>query len=278
MNAIEPLDPTSATLLEDVQGRPDTRCIAIDRVGIRGLCHPVRVRARSGQVQATVARWSLSVGLSATVKGAHMSRFAELVNAIDEPLDTAAFRRLEAEMRRRLEAPTGRIEMRFPWFHEKRAPVSRAKSLLDIDAAWIAETGADGVSRLELEVVVPVTSLCPSSKAIADYGAHNQRTHVTIRAEAGPQLCLEDLVDIAEAQASAELYAVLKRADEKYVTERAYDHPKFVEDLVRDLALALTSHPQVEAFFVACENFESIHNHSAYAELRGRGGRAEAAA
>jgi GTP cyclohydrolase I len=174
-------------------------------------------------------------------------------------------------MRARLEAASGRLEMRFTWFREKVAPVSGAKSLLDVDAVWVARTDAAGVSRLDLEVVVPVTSLCPCSKTISDYGAHNQRSHITIRAEAGAGLEPDHLIDIAEAQASSELYAILKRVDEKHVTERAYDNPKFVEDLVRDIALACQAHAAIGEFMVASENFESIHNHSAYAELHGRG-------
>jgi len=257
--------------LEDTQGQADARHLPIQRVGIQGLRHPVRIVGRDGSEQATIARFAMDVGLAEHAKGAHMSRFAEIVNALDRALDPAAFRALEAHMRARLEAASGRLEMRFTWFRNKVAPVSGARSLLDIDAAWIARTGVDGVSRLDLEVVVPVTSLCPCSKRISDYGAHNQRSHITIRAEAGEALTLDDLIEIAEAEASAELYAVLKRVDEKHVTERAYDNPKFVEDLVRDIALACQARTDIGEFVVASENFESIHNHSAYAELLGRG-------
>ncbi len=271
MNAFDSLFTSAPLALDDTQSRRDARHLAIQRVGIQGLRHPVRIRAADGREQASVARFAMDVGLPEQVKGAHMSRFAEIVNALDDALDPAAFRALEAHMRARLEAASGRLEMRFTWFREKLAPVSGAKSLLDVDAVWIARTDATGVSRLDLEVVVPVTSLCPCSKTISDYGAHNQRSHITIRAEAGSGLELDDLIDIAEAQASSELYAILKRVDEKHVTERAYDNPKFVEDLVRDIALACQTHDQIGEFMVASENFESIHNHSAYAELHGRG-------
>jgi GTP cyclohydrolase FolE2 len=271
MNAIDSLFTSAPLALDDTQSRADARRLPIQRVGIQGLRHPVRIATAGGREQATVARFAMDVGLPEHVKGAHMSRFAEIVNALDHALDPAAFRALEGHMRTRLEAASGRLEMRFTWFREKVAPVSGAKSLLDVDAVWVARTDASGTSRLDLEVVVPVTSLCPCSKTISDYGAHNQRSHITIRAEAGSRLELDDLIDIAEAQASSELYAILKRVDEKHVTERAYDNPKFVEDLVRDIALACQAHEQIGEFMVASENFESIHNHSAYAELHGRG-------
>jgi GTP cyclohydrolase I len=179
---------------------------------------------------------------------------------------------MHQRMLARLGAVTGRLEMRFPYFVRKAAPVSGVESLLDYDAKWAAETGSDGRTRLTVELMAPVTSLCPCSKKIADYGAHNQRSHITVRVEvAVGELGLEELARIAEEEASSELYGLLKRSDEKFVTERAYDNPKFVEDLVRDIALRLKGDPRIGRFWVASENFESIHNHSAYAEIAGVG-------
>jgi len=187
------------------------------------------------------------------------------------PISSQSFLVMEKQMRERLDAATSYLEMSFPYFRRKAAPVSGAESLLDSDVKMIAETGAAHGTRLTIEVVAPVTSLCPCSKKISDYGAHNQRSHITIRAEGSAELSIDSLIDIAEREASSELYGVLKRADEKFVTERAYDNPKFVEDLVRDIALACQSHDHVGDFMVASENFEAIHNHSAYAEIYGRG-------
>lgn len=257
--------------LDDTQARPDDRHLAIQRVGIRALRHPVRVGNFGGESQSTIATFSMYVGLRENVKGAHMSRFAQLLEEGLDVLTPQSFVALADAMQKRLEADSSYLEMRFPYFRRKRAPVSGVESLLDADVAFIVDAPLNGGRKLVLEVVAPVTSLCPCSKKISDYGAHNQRSHVTIRAEASPELTIDALIEIAEREASSELYGVLKRVDEKFVTERAYDNPKFVEDLVRDIALACASHPQIGDFMVASENFESIHNHSAYAELYGRG-------
>lgn len=260
-----------ARLLDDTQARPDDRHLAIQRVGIRALRHPVRVANTSGEAQSTIATFSMYVGLAENVKGAHMSRFAQLLEEGLGVLTPKSFLALAESMQRRLEADSSHLEMRFPYFRRKRAPVSGSESLLDADVAFIVDAPLNQGSKLFLEVIAPVTSLCPCSKKISDYGAHNQRSHVTIRAEASPELSIDSLIEIAEREASSELYGVLKRVDEKFVTERAYDNPKFVEDLVRDIALACADHAQIGDFMVASENFESIHNHSAYAELYGRG-------
>jgi GTP cyclohydrolase IB len=260
--------------LDDTQSRPDDRHLPIQRVGIKSLRHPVRIGsplASADGGQATIANFAMYVGLAENVKGAHMSRFAQMLEDITEPLTPERFVAFAERMQTRLEAETSHLEMRFPYFRKKFAPVSGAESLLDSDVAYIAETKTGQKSKFTIEIVAPVTSLCPCSKKISDYGAHNQRSHITIRAEAATALSIESLVEIAEAQASSELYGVLKRPDEKFVTERAYDNPKFVEDLVRDIALACQSHALVGDFMVSSENFESIHNHSAYAELYGRG-------
>jgi GTP cyclohydrolase IB len=257
--------------LDDTQARADDRHLAIQRVGIRALRHPVRVANTNGQAQSTIATFSMYVGLAETQKGAHMSRFAQLLEEGLDVLTPTSFLALANAMQARLEAHSSHLEMRFPYFRRKKAPVSGVESLLDADVAFIVDAQENGAIKLIIEVIAPVTSLCPCSKKISDYGAHNQRSHVTIRAEASPELSIDSLIEIAEREASSELYGVLKRVDEKFVTERAYDNPKFVEDLVRDIALACGSHSMIGEFMVASENFESIHNHSAYAELYGRG-------
>jgi GTP cyclohydrolase I len=260
MNTREPL------AMADVQSSPDARRIAIDRVGIRAIRHPVRVAGRGGALQHTIATFSLSVALPHSVKGTHMSRFIQILNGEMGVLSIAEFRRLMRHMVERLEAHAGTIEASFPFFLEKHAPVSGVASLLDVEATLIGDIEA-GRERVTLRVVVPVTSLCPCSKEISAYGAHNQRSHVTLTVQADDDLPIEDLVDLAEEQASCALYGLLKRPDEKYVTERAYDNPKFVEDLVRDLAAALARDPRIGAWRVEAENFESIHNHSAWAVI-----------
>lgn len=255
-------------LIEDVQGRADSRQIAIDRVGIKGIRHPLKVRDRSDAEQHTVASFDMYVDLPHDRKGTHMSRFVELLHE-EKQLSVEHFAQLLERMTEKLEAQRGHIRLTFPFFVMKRAPVSGVTSLMDYEVTLLGER--DGAqSRVTLQVVVPVTSLCPCSKKISDRGAHNQRSHITLTAEIGGQLWIEELIDIAEKQASAELYGILKRPDEKFVTEQAYDNPKFVEDLVRDLALCLQNDPRVEGFVVEAENFESIHNHSAYARIERR--------
>ncbi len=246
--------------------------LAIDRVGVRSLRYPVALRDGEGKLTHTVAQFAMYVRLPHDVKGTHMSRFVEMVEQLPMPLDLASFARFHRSMLARLGATAGRTEMRFPYFIRKAAPVSGVESLVDYDASWMADTTSDGRTRLTAELTAPVTSLCPCSKNISDYGAHNQRSHITIRAELDAiDFPLAELARIAEEEASSELYGLLKRADEKFVTERAYDNPKFVEDLVRDIALRLKRDPRVGRFTVASENFESIHNHSAYAEITGVG-------
>jgi GTP cyclohydrolase IB len=267
--ALYPASPPQA--LDDTQSSPDARHLPIQRVGIKALRYPVNIVATDGEAHGTVATFSMYVGLPEQVKGTHMSRFIQMLEAERAPLSTQSFVALEAKMRSRLEADSGYLEMSFPYFRRKAAPVSGVESLLDSDVTLIVETMAASGTRLTVQVVAPVTSLCPCSKKISDYGAHNQRSHITIRAEGSTELSIDSLIDIAEREASSELYGVLKRADEKFVTERAYDNPKFVEDLVRDIALACQSHDHIGEFMVASENFEAIHNHSAYAEIYGRG-------
>ena len=255
--------------LPDVQASADHRALPIQRVGVRGLRYPLAIAAAGGTVQHTVATIEMTVGLAADQKGTHMSRFVELLEAQHEALDLAGVRGLFADMLQRLEASSGRIEARFPWFVRKQAPVSGVASLLDMDATVIVEQTEGGSVHTRLQVVVPVTSLCPCSKKISAYGAHNQRSHITLDVRLRADMELDELLRIAEEEASCEVFGLLKRADEKWVTERAYDNPKFVEDLVRDIALRLGAEPRVAAWSVASENFESIHNHSAYAFIEG---------
>jgi GTP cyclohydrolase I len=251
------------TEIEDVQGRADTRRLPINRVGIKDIRHPVRVKDRSAGEQHTVANFNMYVSLPHNFKGTHMSRFVEILHG-EREISVESFRAMLEKMTERLEADTGHIEMSFPFFVMKKAPVSGVESLMDYQATLIGER-RDGQTDMWVRVVIPVTSLCPCSKKISDYGAHNQRSHVTIKAKLRSHLWIEEIIGIAESEASSELYGILKRPDEKYVTERAYDNPKFVEDMVRDVAGRLNADDRIAAYTVESENFESIHNHSAYA-------------
>jgi len=254
--------------LPDIQATPDTRRLAIHQVGVRGLRYPLALKGCDG-VQHTVAEVAMTVGLPPDVKGTHMSRFVEVLEVGRPPLAVGDLLGMLDETLQRLEAGSGRIEFAFPWFIRKQAPVSGVESLLDYDARIVVERSEGERSTLRLEIVAPVTSLCPCSKKISDYGAHNQRSHITISALLRDEMRIEDLVRIAEEEASCEVFGLLKRPDEKWVTERAYDNPKFVEDLVRDIALRLMAEPRIAEWTVKSENFESIHNHSAYAEISG---------
>ena len=250
----------------DIQSQFDSRNVHIDAVGVKGVRYPVTISA-GGKPVPTIAALSLTVGLCASAKGTHMSRFIELLEAQTEALDQARFKELVFAMLQRLGAQSGTIEMRFPYFVRKSAPVSGVAGRLDYEVCWSGSVTAAGGYALSMQVTVPVTSLCPCSKEISEYGAHNQRSHVMIAAELADPMAIEELILIAEGSASCEVYSLLKRADEKYVTEAAYDNPKFVEDLVRDVALALNREPRIRAYVVEAENFESIHNHSAFARV-----------
>jgi len=251
--------------IPDTQGSRDDRRLAIQRVGVRGVSYPFVLRIGAAEF-ATVGHWDLDVALPAEQKGTHMSRFIGWLDELAAPLDAASLRTGLEAMLERLHAAEGRIEARFPFFLRKRAPVSGLESLLEYEGRWIAER-REGATTLWAEVVVPVKSLCPCSKEISDYGAHNQRSHVTIRVELLAEVGWPDLVRFAEDEASSELWPMLKRADEKWVTERAYENPKFVEDLVRDVALRLDRDARIGRFVVDVENFESIHAHSAVARI-----------
>lgn len=254
--------------IADVQSSLDTRQIAIDRVGIKAIRHPVRVADKGGGVQHTVAMFNMYVNLPHNFKGTHMSRFVEILNSHEREISVESFEDILRAMVTRLESDSGHIEMTFPYFVNKSAPISGVQSLLDYEVTFIGEV-KQGEYRFTMKVVVPVTSLCPCSKKISDYGAHNQRSHVTVAVRTNSFVWIEDIIKIAEEQASCELYGLLKRPDEKYVTERAYDNPKFVEDIVRDVAEILNHDDRIDAYVVESENFESIHNHSAYALIEG---------
>lgn len=261
-----PITAPISVAMKDVQGMADAREIAIDRVGIKALRHPIRVVGAGGAIRHTVATFDMTVRLAHDVKGTHMSRFVEVLETNEDAFSVASFGTLLKCMVQRLEVTEGRMQIAFPYFIEKSAPISGIKSLLDVEVVLTGEiTGA--ATTVTTKVIVPVTSLCPCSKEISAYGAHNQRSHISISVRSVAPMTIEDVVRIAEDQASAELYGILKRPDEKFVTERAYDNPKFVEDLVRDVAAALNADERVEAYVVESENFESIHNHSAYAVI-----------
>jgi GTP cyclohydrolase I len=254
--------------IPDVQGSADTRRLAIDRVGIKSIRHPVRIRERAGGVQHTVAHFNMYVGLPHHFKGTHMSRFVEILNAHEREISPDTFRAMLREMVKKLEAQSGHIEMTFPYFVNKKAPISGVQSLMDYEVTFVAEI-AEGKESFTLKVLVPVTSLCPCSKKISERGAHNQRSHVTVTARINTCVWIEEVIDLVEREASSELYGLLKRPDEKFVTEQAFDNPKFVEDMVRDIAAGLNADSRVVAYVVESENFESIHNHSAYALITG---------
>ncbi|MBI5331112.1 MAG: GTP cyclohydrolase I FolE2 [Betaproteobacteria bacterium] len=250
--------------IADVQNYPDSRKIAIDKVGIKAIRHPIKVLDKTGGAQHTIATFGMYVYLPHHFKGTHMSRFIQILNGYEREISVESFEHMMREMVKRLEADSGHVEMNFPYFVNKTAPVSGVESLMDYDVTFIGEI-RDGAYLQTMKVVVPCTSLCPCSKQISQYGAHNQRSHVTITVRTNAFVWIEDVIRMAEENASSQLYGLLKRPDEKFVTERAYENPKFVEDLVRDVAAALNGDERIDAYVVEAENFESIHNHSAYA-------------
>lgn len=252
--------------LVDVQNTPDAREFLIDQVGIKGIRHPIQFKSKDGEQQSIVAMFNMYVRLPDSVKGTHMSRFVDILNTPQRVFSLETFEDLTREMLDKLDAKAGEIEMSFPFFINKTAPISGVKSLMDYDVVLSARV-KDNLFNLTIKIIIPVTSLCPCSKKISDYGAHNQRSHVTITVNSSQYILLEDVITLVENQASSQLYGLLKRTDEKYVTEYAYDHPKFVEDMVRDVAGELSKDNRIINYVVECENFESIHNHSAYAKI-----------
>lgn len=254
---------SSRKAIPDVQSAADQRNVAIDKVGVKEVKYPITLRQMGGGEQHTVARINLYVSLPKHKKGTHMSRFLEILNAHHRAITPAQILPILHEMRTKLDAADAHIEMTFPYFIEKAAPVTGAKGLMDYVVTF--EGASNGHDDFIMGVKAPATSLCPCSKEISVYGAHNQRCEITARVRFKGNLWIEDLVKIMESAASAPVYAVLKRPDEKYVTEQAYDNPKFVEDIIRDLAVALDGEDRITWYSIQSENFESIHNHNAYA-------------
>jgi len=254
--------------LPDTQNTTDVRNIVINEVGIKDILHPINFINRDQESLPSVANFTMTVRLPENVKGTHMSRFVEILNEKECDFSVQTFINLVQTVAEKLNSKSSHIIVDFPFFRKKSAPSSGVESLLDYHATLSGKI-IDGKTDLSVKVVVPVTSLCPCSKSISKYGAHNQRSHITIEAKAseGSDLYVEDLIDLAEQKASSELYAVLKREDEKVVTERAYDNPAFVEDIVRDIALELNNNEKIDYYCLESENFESIHNHSAYAMI-----------
>lgn len=261
--------PTKTPQLTDTQSEPDFRRIPIDRVGVKALRFPMQIRDKAHEVQHTVATAALTVDLPHHFKGTHMSRFVEVLNEFGPELHVDKIGSLLHALTRRLHSESAHVDFEFPFFLEKKAPVSGAVGMMDYQARFAATLEA-GVVDFVVTVIVPVTTLCPCSKAISVHGAHNQRGHVTYSIRSHPPLWLEDMIRLVEDSASSELYSLLKRPDEKVVTERAYENPVFVEDLVRNVAARSDAHPQIEWYRVEAENFESIHNHSACALVERR--------
>ena len=258
-----------AAHLHDMQSRPDYRELRIDKVGVRGLRFPIQVRDKARSVQNTVATIGMFVDLPKEFKGTHMSRFVEALNAHGSVIHVENIRDILHSLQKRLHSATSHLEIEFPYFMSKTSPVSRKKSQMDYLARFDAAACGEETDFV-LTVKANVTTLCPCSKAIAKYGAHNQRGLVTVALRFSKPVWIEDVVAMIESSASSELYALLKRQDEKFVTERAYENPVFVEDLVRNVALKLNAHPRVTWYKVEAENYESIHNHNAYACIEKR--------
>ena len=250
--------------LEDTQSLPDARDVRIPRVGIRGLRYPVTIQHPDGTVFPAAAIAALTTDLAATERGTHMSRFVTLLHEHRNGITPSGLLTMAKELRARLGATESQIVISMPWFLEKRAPVSGQPGFLDYHVTWDA-TVSGGTARLLTTVVVPIATVCPCSKAISERGAHNQRGELTLTVEGNLRLWPDELIRLAESSASCELYSVLKRTDEKAVTESAYDNPAFVEDVVRNAAIAARANPGIKAFRVTVENFESIHHHNAFA-------------
>ena len=254
--------------LQDSSNNLKKTYVLIDcKVGIKDIKHPIVVKDRSGREQHTVANLNMYVNLPEKYKGTHMSRFVEILNNHEYEITVKSFKNMIEEMTELLNAESGNIEMTFPYFMNKAAPVSGVNSLMDYVVSFIGKI-ENQKSKVLVKVEVPVTSLCPCSKNISDYGAHNQRSCITACVKMRDFIWIEELIEMIEKVASCELYGLLKRPDEKYVTEKAYDNPKFVEDLVRDIAIQFNNDDRIAGYVIESENFESIHNHSAYAMLK----------
>ena len=255
---------TTNTPLHDEQNTRDTRELPIDKVGVRGLRFPIQVRDRAHSVQNTVATIGMFVDLPMEFKGTHMSRFVEVLNSHGQMIHVENIAELLGSMQQKLNANTSHLEIDFPYFITKKAPITKREGLIDYNVRFEANATGKEIDFV-MTLRVPVATLCPCSKAISDYGAHNQRGEVTVAIRSLETVWIEDLITLVEESASCELYSLLKRPDEKAVTERAYENPVFVEDLVRNIVLRLKSRQQITWYRVEAENFESIHNHNAYA-------------
>jgi len=252
--------------MADVQNRPDTRRIKIDKVGVKDIRYPVTVRAKNQNDQRTVASVNMYVDLPHHYKGTHMSRFIAILARHRHSISLQSVSAILSDMKQRLDAHSAHLELSFPYFIEKKAPVSGEVSLMEYTCAF-SGTQKNGRPEIRLSVTVPITTLCPCSKEISANGAHNQRGQVTVTVEFKKFFWMEDLIRLVETSGSAEVFSLLKRADEKFITETAYQNPMFVEDVVREVAIKLLADDTFTRFSIAAENFESIHNHSAYAYL-----------
>ncbi len=253
--------------MKDVQREPDHRNIPIDKVGIKNLRYPIRVKDRRDGFQNTIASINMYVDLPKEYKGTHMSRFVEMLHLLKPEISLKQFSVLLEAMKKTLDAASAHIEVNFPYFIEKQAPVSQAPGLMDYNCRITGSSNSNNEIDLISEVNVPITSVCPCSKEISDEGAHNQRGIVRLQTRFKKFIWLEDMIELVESCASCDVFSVLKRVDEKRVTERGYANPKFVEDVVRDISERLMADANITWFSVSAENFESIHNHSAYAHI-----------
>lgn len=258
--------PCPLTHLKDTQSEPDSRQIAIDRVGVKNLRYPIQIRDKAKAIQHTIATCTLTVDLPQEHKGTHMSRFVEVLNEFGPELHVDNIGQLLRDLTRRLQSQSAHLEFEFPYFLQKKAPVTGAPGMMDYVARFSATYAREEIDFV-LTVLVPVTTLCPCSKAISEHGAHNQRGLVTFSIRFAKPIWIEDLIQLVESCASSELYSLLKRPDEKAVTERAFANPVFVEDLVRNVAVRSESEPDILWYRVEAENYESIHNHNAYASI-----------
>lgn len=251
--------------MKDIQNQHDDRNIPINKVGIKHIRYPITVLDKVNGYQHTVATINMYVNLPHTCKGTHMSRFVEMLHEFRPEISLKKFSVILAQMKNYLNAASAHIEVAFPYFIEKKAPVSQSPGLMDYSCRIIGTSDSSGKVDLVSELVVPVSSVCPCSKEISDEGAHNQRGEVRLSTRFKKFIWIEDMIRLVEECASCELYSVLKRVDEKHVTEKAFRHPKFVEDIVRDIAARLRKDSNITWFCVSAENFESIHHHNAYA-------------
>ncbi len=251
----------------DIQNQPDFRNIPINKVGIKGLKYPVKVLDKTTGLQSTIAQISMYVDLPHHCKGTHMSRFVEILHRFKGKVSMESLTNILEDMKKILGAKSSHIEITFPYFIEKQSPLTHSKGLMDYTCSIIGSSNGKKDTDIVLKVAVPITSVCPCSKEISKYGAHNQRGEVLVSTRFDKFIWIEEIVNIVEASASCDIFSVLKREDEKFVTEKAYDNPKFVEDIARDVAKQLMDDDNITWFSVSAENFESIHNHSAYAYI-----------